>query len=447
VALTVAALATGGSATAATASSYTTPVVAIPTAPGSVNAGYGTGGEPRLLVTHDGRVLVAAHMSQWDCVTGKPTPGTGHQCVWQSRDDGRSFQFSGGEPNQQGDDVDLAESGGVLLESTMTNIGLGTGAGGTTVTRSTDGGKTWTEQVAVNKDVANDRPFMVATPDGGVALTYLSLPGGLLMVRSTDHGATWGLPQPVYVGNEHVVALNGAPAIDAARKKLMVPIGVASSPTCSSGISGCIDTFSIARGNYDGSGFVTEPVLALEPGTGTSSVISSAADSAGTEYIGIATASGATSGISGVYGGTPPTKNAHIQLLTQRLGDTTWTGRRVDPPGGSSMLPSVAAGPAGRVVVAYYWSPYPDAQSTSRPWYTVVADSHDSGRTFTRTVVSKVIWTGTGQDHQFVLWDIFGLALDRQGRVHVAWGQVSKDTSNGPLTEIAYSHQITRGAA
>src|SRR5690348_9463789 len=71
-------------AASGTTSSYTKPVIAIPTAPGSTNVGYGTGGEPRLFITSDGRIVVAAHMSQWDCVTGKPTPGKGHQCVWIS---------------------------------------------------------------------------------------------------------------------------------------------------------------------------------------------------------------------------------------------------------------------------------------------------------------------------------------------------------------------------
>jgi hypothetical protein len=421
-------------ATAAPSTGFTAPVVAIPTAPGSINKNYGTGGEPRMIVTRDGRVVVAAHMSQWDCITGKPSPGEGHQCVWMSRDDGRTFRFSGGELNQQGDDVDLVESGGVLLESTMTNKGLGTGNGGTTLSRSTDGGRSWTETVAVNKTLLNDRPFMLSVPDGGVVITYDALPGGIQLVRSTDHGATWSLPQSVAIpGNGGpVVAVNGAPAVDPKRRQLLVPYAVSSGP-CTAGANGCFDTFSLARGGYDGSGWTSEPVVTLQEGAGAQSVMSIAADAAGTDYLVMGSAAGGTPTTAAV-------RDAHVSVAVQRAGSPRWELRRIDK-GGSAMVPNIVAGAAGRVVVSYYWSPYTDAQSTARPWYVVVADSHDSGRSFTSTVVSKVVWVGAGRDHQFTLWDLFGLALDRRGRVHVAWTQVSGMTANGPLTEIAYSRQ------
>ena len=105
------------------------------------------------------------------------------------------------------------------------------------------------------------------------------------------------------------------------------------------------------------------------------------------------------------------------------------------------MLPNVVAGAAGRVAVAYYWSPYSDAQSVARPWYVVVADSHDSGRTFVRSVVSKVAWVGAAANHQKILWDLFGLTIDTKQKLHVAWTQVTASTPSGPLTEIAYSKQ------
>jgi hypothetical protein len=423
-----------GDAGAAASTGYTAPVVAIPTAPGSTNTGAGTGGEPRLLVTEDGRILVAAHFSEWDCVTRQPSPGKGHQCVWLSRDGGRSFQIAGGELNQQGDDVDLAVSGGVLLESTMTNKGLGTGILGTTISRSTDGGRTWTETVAANSTLLNDRPFMLAVPDGGVVVTYDAIPGGIQLVRSTDHGATWGLPQSVAVpgGSGPAVALNGAPAIDRVHKQLLVPYAVGSSPTCTSGAAGCLNTISIARGGFDGTGWTSELALTLPEDMGSQSLVSAAADAAGTAYLTVGTARGATPT-------TGPDHAAHVQLATKDANG--WQLHQVDPRGGSAMLPNLAAGAAGRVVVSYYWSPYADAQAVARPWYAVVADSHDGGRTFARTVISKVAWVGAAVDHQRTLWDLFGVAIDTKGKVHVAWTQVSAMTPTGPLTEIAYSRQ------
>jgi hypothetical protein len=229
-----------------------------------------------------------------------------------------------------------------------------------------------------------------------------------------------------------VVAVNGAPAVDPNRRQLLVPYAVSSGP-CTAGANGCFDTFSLARGRYDGTGWTSEPVVTLQEGAGTQSAMSIAADAAGTDYLVIGSARGST-------GTTPADRDAHVSVAVQRAGSSQWELRRIDR-GGSAMVPNIVGGAAGRVVVSYYWSPYSDAQSTARPWYVVVADSHDSGRTFTSTVVSKVVWVGAGMNHQFTLWDLFGLALDRRGRAHVAWTQVSTMTANGPLTEIAYSRQ------
>jgi hypothetical protein len=377
-----------------------------------------------MIITRDGRIVVSAHLFQRDCVTGQPSPGKGQSCVYISDDGGKSFHFSGGD-TRGNNDVDLAESGGVLLQSSMTSVAIAYGASGVGVARSTDRGKTWTEALAVNHQLVNDRPWLLATPDGAVVLTYDSIPGGIVLVRSTDNGATWGLQQPVALQASVIGAGNGAPAIDSKSKKLLVPFVGGSSPTCN-----CLDTFSVARGNYDGTGFTIEPVLQTEGGTGGTSPPAAAADAAGTEYIAVGLASGATS------------TSAHVRLLTRRAADATWTGQRLDPPGGSAMLPNIVAGPAGRVAVAYYWSPYPDAQSQDRPWYAVVADSRDSGRTFTRTTLSRIVWTGSAANHKGVLWDLFGLALDTRGRLHVAWTQMANSHASGSPNEIAYSQQL-----
>src|SRR5205809_393884 len=101
------------------------------------------------------------------------------------------------------------------------------------------------------------------------------------------------------------------------------------------------------------------------------------------------------------------------------------------------MLPWVAADGNGRVVVAYYGSPYADAQGTPRPWYLCVSRSTDAGRTFRTTRVSGVAYSGSGADHQNLLWDLIALALDRNGKAHVAWTSVI-----GGATEIMYAHEL-----
>jgi hypothetical protein len=309
----------------------------------------------------------------------------------------------------------------------MSNIGLGTGFPGTTVARSTDGGRSWTEVVDANSEVVNDRPFMLTTSRGDVFLTYDAVPGGLRAVESTDDGRTFTGPVQIVVPPAGgAVTANAGPAEDTVRRELVVPYVYASNPTCTNGANGCLDQIAVARSSLDGTTWRQETV-ATTPGSGTTGVTGSAADARGREFIAIGSAAGGS-------GFTTADSDAHV-YLTSSTKDGVWTTpRRIDPPGTSAMLPWVAASGDGHVVVAYYGSPYPDAQGTSRPWYVYLAESNDAGRTFRVTRVSGIVYTGSGANHQSALWDLLALTLDRRGLAHVAFTSV---TSNG-ATEIQY---------
>jgi len=412
---------------------FTKPVVAIPVPPGIGARGEGTGGEPRILVARDGSIVLAAHFQPRDCRTGQASAQAASTCVWVSND-ARHFRLAGGDVDgEMGDDVDLAQTTrGTLLESAMTNIGLGSGIPGTTVSRSTDRGRTWTETVDANSAIANDRPFMLATSRGDVLLTYDAVPGGLQGVISTDDGATFGFPFPIVMppSGGVVADVNAGPVEDHVRHELVVPYGFSQDPSCTAGVNGCFNQIAVARSSLDASQWTQEPVATLPPGTGMTAVVGSAADAAGREYISYGAAAGGS--VS-----TIADRDAHAWLVTSPRAGIWNRPRRVDPPGGSAMLPWVVATGNGNVVVAYYGSPYPDAQGTARPWYLYVARSNDAGRTFRATRVSSVAYTGTGADHQSVLWDLIALALDRNGLAHVAWTSVV----NG-ATEIQYAHEI-----
>ncbi|HKP60948.1 MAG TPA: sialidase family protein [Polyangiales bacterium] len=58
------------------------------------------------------------------------------------------------------------------------------------MSHSKDQGATWSEAKRVNQSL--DKPWVGATGDGTVLLTWLGNPGG--MKRSTDYGETWGTP-------------------------------------------------------------------------------------------------------------------------------------------------------------------------------------------------------------------------------------------------------------
>ena len=408
---------------------FTNPVVAIPS-PGS---GGTTEGEPRMIVARDGSVVLAAHFQARDCNTGQASSSAASSCVWISRDE-RRFRLSGGDTgSEMGDDVDVGQTTrGTLLESAMTNIGLGSGIPGTTVSRSADLGHTWTETLDANSAVANDRPFMIATSRGDVFLTYDAIPGGLQAVKSSDDGRTVGSPiQVVGVPNgSPLVDVNSGPVEDRARHQLVVPYAYSTDPSCTSGINGCFNVIAAARSTPDGTTWRQEPVATLPPGSGITAVVGSAADAKGREYVSYGSAAGGS-------GTTVANSDAHIWLATSPR-DGVWTNAlRIEPPGTSAMLPWVAADGNGRVVVAYYGSPFADAQGTAHPWYVYVARSSDAGRTFRTTKVSRVAYDGTGADHQPLLWDLLALTLDGRGLAHVAWTSVT-----GSQTQIMYAHEM-----
>ncbi|MEY4512804.1 MAG: hypothetical protein RLZZ450_4926 [Pseudomonadota bacterium] len=60
---------------------------------------------------------------------------------------------------------------------------------------STDSGGTWTPWKRIRQTL--DKPWIGATGDGTVYVTWLGSPGGFM--RSTDHGTTWG--EPISIGN------------------------------------------------------------------------------------------------------------------------------------------------------------------------------------------------------------------------------------------------------
>lgn len=405
-----------------------------------------TQGEPRIAVARDGTVWVGAHFQPFDCERGTHDPSVARPCVWVSRNGGRTFKASGGEPGgQAGNDVDLAIMGKTILESTMTNLRIqaaddvpaanaGTGVFGTTVSRSTDGGRKWTEAVDVNWQVLNDRPYLLPINDDTVFLTFTAPPGDIFVTKSTDQGATFGPPQRVTkLPPQLALTMNLPPIYDRARREIVLPYA-AGGPGCLSGSSGCANEISVARSRDGGRSWKEERIVALPSNHGLTSIPGLAADAKGREYVVYADATLSEDGPDGPM---------EVFMVRSAGRGKPWSRpSRVDARGRTGMLASVAAGGDGHVAVAWYAADEPDAQTTPRPWVLRVAMSRNAGTHWSRTNASDhVVYSGMGVDHMAHLWDIIGIAVGHDGRLHVVWGDL-RGRAEGQA-QIVYTSQVS----
>ena len=393
-------------------------------------------GEPHLLAVPDGRIYVSSHFQPYDSTTGQPSRTAATANVWVSEDGGRSFRISGGLIGQRGNDVHLARTpSGVLLMVTMTNVGAGTGVGGASVTRSTDGGRTWETITAVNKAVLCDRPFLLVQSENDVLVTYTAPPGDMWAVRSADQGLTWGVPERITTLPPQLgICLSAGPAVNRARGELVVPFAASTSPDWAlhANHDGWFNRIGIARASIETAPPVLwseETVIQTELGQGTETLFTVAADDRGREAI--------------AFSARDAKNNQGIWLVrSERPGE--WSApKRVDPPGTSGHLPWVVARGDGGLAVAYMSSPYGDAREIARPWTVKVAVSRDFGSTFTHVDVSDhVVYAGSMLQGRPVFWDLLGLTLDPAGYMHLCWGDQGDVQPNNLRTSIVYARQV-----
>ncbi|HZU71999.1 MAG TPA: sialidase family protein [Acidimicrobiales bacterium] len=385
-----------------------------------------------------GQIFLAAQFQPVNCATGDPEPGTAYSCVWTSTDEGNHWHVIGGEPGRQaGDDVDLARPAGsnaLILSGMADEEGTGTGTAETTVSRTTDGGRHWTEAHDANHTAVNDRPFLLDAGNHDLLLTFAAVPGNIEAVRSTDDGASFGAPILVTpVPPQLVLSVNGGPVYDRARHQLVVPYASSSNPGCTSAPNACFNQIGLARSSDDGHTWTQERIATLPANEGLNSEFDVAADAKGREYAVLAIATG-TSPFA------PPTGQTEVWFTTSAGPGKPWS-RLARLPGGSGMLPWVVAAGDGNVGIAWYASASSNGETASVPWVVEAAVSHDGGRKWSVGGVSDhVVYGGSGYTHQPVVWDLLGLAFDSHGMLNVAWGDVG-DNATGPAG-IEFSRQI-----
>ncbi len=269
-----------------------------------------------------------------------------------------------------------------------------------------------------------DRPWLAAYGRSTVYLSYLTRGDDLLSDhvtarRSDDAGATWRVvgdpvagitaaaPAPVH-------GLSGNLAVDS-RDGTVYEIFVAQTPGQDDG-----DRFNrlvVARSHDGGATWRDLPVYQGRAGEDDANMWPGlAVDAAGHLYA--------------VW------SNRHSILLSSSAdGGATWSpARRVDTAVmgvRTSVMPSIASGPTGRVALAWYGSDTRDNLSPAVRWRVYAAASSDGGATFAGTAATDVVHRGpicakgdACDELGRQLLDNLGLALDpRNGRAVIAYGR------------------------
>ena len=437
----------GAALAAGTAARATAP---LPTFAGPIKLAAADGGtEPRIAFGPDGRGWVVSNAG-------------GTAVVYSSNNNGHSWTRTSGDPAGQtvpSIDVDVAvTSTGRIVASELDFAGINF-----PTSYSDDGGKTWTSSSGTQL-ADMDRQWLAAGPDDPtthqptVYLLFHNLFSGTVthnmwVMKSTDNGATFGPPIPITLPGEAAwldlqCADSGGPSSLAVNQKtgrIYAFWGTRSSPAggCASqplevNVVGATKVW--AASSPDDS-----------PGSWTQSVVTD--DSATGNLVGMQLSPGTLDRDGNVWvtypespNGYPDYDGAAIRVKWAPPDMSSWSKAiTVAPQGGDgNVLTHIVAGEAGKIAVAYF-----HGQSapgiTSPAWYLHVARSYDATSAtphFSDDAVSIIpTYTGTASELMGACGsgplagvenglacnrstDVWGIALDKNCHVHVAWPTV-----------------------
>ena len=417
--LALASAALGGSAVMASAADgqKTFVTAPLPPAPG-LGLTTNQDAEPGMGVDGDGVIWIASDIEPYaeDDPRSQTTGVLTGSDVWKSTDGGQSFQwvaapFQHGANDQTGDggeDTDIA----VASEKNSTghyNIYVASlWVGSTSLAVSQDGGATWTD-VPVNGEPVQDRPWLSADGPCTVYVTYHAIAPYDTVVDKVDfcNPANQGIGSAVdptqtttFMGNIAPGLSNrfGKPVVDNSptsphRHRIYVPMmgcdASTAPPSANEVPIGCTTEAKVFVGVSDDGITYTNHVVA---NTGSTDVYiwpdTVATDAAGNVYV-------------AWFDG------QHSYLSKSSDGGTTWSPRVQlnTGPAVSTAYPTVAAGAADQVAVAYYGTDR-DAKTDNQnvmklpntngaaQWHLYWAKSTDGGATFSQSAVTGVLHTG-----------------------------------------------------
>lgn len=316
---------------------------------------YHNASEPSIKVDREGRIFVGGPIGIIGGFQGY---------LWRSVDNGTSWQFIHDVtdkrvgPGLGGGDSDIAiTKGGRIYYADLW-------LGDISVTRSDDGGLTWTQGSAVASDVAGtDRQWLGTYGENVVYLAFNQLPSGPMISKSLDGGLTWvtrpALPAPKNldiwtIGNLVVNPRDGSLAL--------VFTACTQTVDCWAGGDSTGVEVWVTR-SFDG-GQTWQPTMVHRGGMSAHIFSSIAMDTAGNLYVAWSEDQG---GRDKVY------------LATSTDQGATWSAaKRIGYGIGQAVFPWVVAGSPGRVGVAFYGTnstANPETNNASLVWYPYYAQS------------------------------------------------------------------------
>ncbi len=368
--------------------------------------------EPAVAIAPDGTVWVAAlHLHH----------GT---ALWRGRFAAQTPRFVG-QPDHGlgGDDIALAVARPPVGSAGPANLYLASMAAGSGAIAATacPGGAVGRNFAACNFYPAlgagpHDRPWLASDGRATLYLAYTEqtalLTGGVTVQRSTDGGATWtraGSPTANVATGTRGWA--GNLAVDP-RNGTLYQILETTAPGRE---DGPFNHMVVAHSRDGGATWRDVTVYQGAPDEDDANMWPAlAVDAAG-----------------GVYAAW--SDGRHILISSSSDGGGAWSpAARVDTPAAglrTGVLPALAAGATGQVVVAWYGSTAADRLSTMASWRVVFAASRDGGRGFAQTFTTGVIHRGPVCTKgaacpytQRQLLDLLGVALDpRSGRAAIVY--------------------------
>lgn len=428
---------------------------ALPPAPGT-NLVRNEDGEPGIGVSPTGQFWVASDIAPYAAhdprVAGGALSGAD---IWTSTDGGRTYHWVAAPFNDDpattglaGEDTDLAVAPVRNAKGFFTVYAASLWLGSSSLAWSDDNGKTW--QVNPLGGVpAQDRPWLTADGPCTVQVVYHQLPTFTPFVNTYDVCSNGDVPttsgaalDPV---NETALTSSDFPGLSNSFNKPTVDTSPHSKFRHSLYIpmSLCqVSAFPDLVGNIAASSGCpkgTQYLVAVSRDGGSSfSYHRVALDPTGATLVWAATV--ATDARGTVYFAWSDQRNSYLNVSHD--GGVTWSRRlQLNPRGTAAVYPTVAAGGAGRVDVAWYGTNRAgnanDTKAMGKPnarhsasWTVQLARSTDGGRHFTLRTVTRTIHRGelctngggcSDTDSRNLL-DDFGLAINpRTGLDSIAY--------------------------